>query len=368
MTHPPARKRLTSLLIRLGVAAAILWVLFANHASLQEVGRLLKQANPRWIAFALFLAVAGEVLTAYKWRVLLATVGSRLPIIKAIHVSFIGMFYNNFFPGSVGGDIIRTLLISREAGGKARAAASIFMQRNTGLAALFLAGLPAAYLYPMTWDYPGQWVSRITDAAPILSAPTPWFVLAGIGFAVVNIALFSPRLARLWNLVQRRLPSPHTAHDTPHNAPSHDTPHSALSENDQARITTQSTFRRILTTLFEKLERFHRELHGYRFFLPTPLILSIFTQLIDVAAVYAITHAIGHPLPYGTLIPIVSFITLASLAPVTFNGLGMREALYIGLLATHGISPSVAVSISLMKFALTTLIALYGGLLHLRTR
>src|SRR5690606_26936878 len=99
------------------------------------------------------------------------------------------MFYNNFLPGSVGGDVVRVLLIARYAGGKAKAAASVFMQRNTGLAGLFAIGIPSSFLWPRIMDWPGELINRhMTDW---LHDCRVWLLAAMVGFAGVNALLFN---------------------------------------------------------------------------------------------------------------------------------------------------------------------------------
>src|SRR5690348_2799324 len=117
---------------RLATGLALLAFLLLRQADLTHVLTTLRQASLPHLLLALLLALTSEIITAIKWTQLIRHTGGRLPLPKAIRVSLIGMFYNNFFPGSVGGDIIRILHITREAGSKARAAASTFMQRNTG--------------------------------------------------------------------------------------------------------------------------------------------------------------------------------------------------------------------------------------------
>jgi hypothetical protein len=61
----------------------------------------------------------------------------------------------------------------------------------------------------------------------------------------------------------------------------------------------------------------------------------------------------------------VSMITVASLAPITVNGIGLREILYVALLHPAGVPVNAAVAISLLKFAVITILAALGGLAHL---
>ncbi len=330
---PSSPRKYISLGIRLAVGFGLLAFLFMRHADLQQVWKLIAGSSGSHLLFALFIAISGEVITAYKWRLLVSHIGGNLPILTAVKASFIGMFYNNLFPGSVGGDIARVLLIARHAGGKARATASAFMQRNTGLAGLFAIGIPAAYIWPRHLDLPTK--SALNLPEWMLDVRT-WLVGAAIGYAAINTILFS-QLAyhRLWSLVrfERSHPAPSRIHH-------------------------------FFNTFMRKLQRFHTELHGYHFWLPLPLVISAFTQLVDICLVYTLAQALGLNVPFHVLLVAVPVVTLANLAPVTVNGIGLREAVYVALLHSAGVSANQAVALSLLHFATITMLAAMGGLLH----
>jgi hypothetical protein len=92
--------------------------------------------------------MAGQAISTLKWRILLAPVDLSTPYLRLLGFYFTGMFFNLFLPTIVGGDAVKALLLARETGAPARATMSVFMERNTGLCALLLIALVAAYLAP----------------------------------------------------------------------------------------------------------------------------------------------------------------------------------------------------------------------------
>lgn len=320
--------------VRLSVGIALLVFLFSRHADIQQVWQLIARSDVWLLLFALFLAVGGEIITAYKWRRLVDHIGGNLPIPHAVRASFIGMFYNNFFPGSVGGDIVRVLLIAREAGGKARATASAFMQRNTGLAGLFIIGIPSAIFWPRHIEWPGG--LKFPAAMYWLTDCRVWLFGALTGYVAVNMILFSQAFyGRIWKII-----------DIEETHPNRSRPH------------------RILRKILQKIQRFHMELHGYRYWLPLPLIISAVTQIIDVYLVYNLGAALGISVSFPVLLVTVPMVSLANLAPVTINGIGLRETMYVALLHSAGVSASEAVALSLLQFAVITTLAAMGGVLQ----
>ena len=93
--------------------------------------------------------MAGQAISTLKWRILQGPVGlPSTPYLRLLGFYFTGMFFNLFLPTIIGGDAVKALLLARETGAPARATMSVFMERNTGLCALLLIALVAAYLAP----------------------------------------------------------------------------------------------------------------------------------------------------------------------------------------------------------------------------
>ena len=115
-----------------------------------------------YVAAGVLLYVAGQALSTWKWRLLLAPVGLgavRYPRLLAFY--FIGMFFNLFLPTIVGGDAVKAVLLARETGAPARATTSVFMERNLGLFALLSIALVASWRAPAV-DIMGVSLSTLT--------------------------------------------------------------------------------------------------------------------------------------------------------------------------------------------------------------
>lgn len=97
-----------------------------------------------WLAFLGAGVVTGLnlVVGAARWRVLLAAYGApkRPPLARLAKVYLVGFFYNNFYPGGLGGDVVRAI-VTRESFGERGTAASltvVFVERVLGLSGLLL--------------------------------------------------------------------------------------------------------------------------------------------------------------------------------------------------------------------------------------
>ena len=94
-------------------------------------------------------------------------------------------------------------------------------------------------------------------------------------------------------------------------------------------------------------------------------LLSLVVQLASMVLAWLIGEGLGlhvPPLYYGVLIPLVSILTLL---PISLNGMGLREAGTVLLLAPLHISEASAVTLSLLIFAVYTAASLMGGIFYL---
>jgi uncharacterized membrane protein YbhN (UPF0104 family) len=94
-------------------------------------------------------------------------------------------------------------------------------------------------------------------------------------------------------------------------------------------------------------------------------LLSLVVQLANVVLAWLVGEGLGLPVPplyYGVLIPLVSILTLL---PISLNGMGLREAGTVLLLAPLHVSPAAAVTLSLLLFAVYAAASLLGGVVYL---
>jgi uncharacterized membrane protein YbhN (UPF0104 family) len=93
--------------------------------------------------------------------------------------------------------------------------------------------------------------------------------------------------------------------------------------------------------------------------------LGIVFQVLGAISTLVLARAMGIGLPLADWCWITAVIALALLLPVTVGGLGLREGLYMGLLAAWGVAGETALALSLTGFALQALAGLPGCVLHL---
>lgn len=281
------------------ITTALLAVLLRS-LDLQAFGALFVTLPAWFYALSLAVVLAGQVVYAWRWRLLLAAAGVRAPFSVVIRQYFIGIFLNNFFPSTVGGDLAKVYLLGRDHGYRA-VTASVLLDRMLGLGLL-----------------------AVCAAVTLWAVPMPSAVLAGARLAVTGIAAGA--------LVVLALAAAGTG---------------GLS----ARVSWMGPR---VAVLAERLQRLRLDMAAA---LTSPLLIAqaaaaVIGYFIAVAAVYVLfirMHAVVAP-SFALVMGVVMTTSVLSNIPISLNGLGLREQLHAVLLAPLGVPREAAVAISLLLF------------------
>ncbi|MCK4365075.1 MAG: flippase-like domain-containing protein [Thermoplasmatales archaeon] len=101
-----------------------------------------------------------------------------------------------------------------------------------------------------------------------------------------------------------------------------------------------------------------------------PIIIAIITFIITATQVYIIAQAFSIDVPYTTFISIkVISVFVTGVLPITVAGLGIREYIFVKLIAPYGITGDIAIAISLSGFIVSALLpALFGAALSFKEK
>jgi uncharacterized protein (TIRG00374 family) len=124
------------LILRPLISLALLALLFWKFGA-AEVWQTLSAADPLWLLAGLLLVVAALLVSAWKWRVLLHAQRLSVPFWRLFGAYLVGIFFNNFLPSNIGGDVARITDVARYTGQAPAATASVIGER-------LLAGLALA--------------------------------------------------------------------------------------------------------------------------------------------------------------------------------------------------------------------------------
>jgi glycosyltransferase 2 family protein len=99
----------------------------------------IKLLNWGYAPIIVLFIILNYVVGAFRWKKLLIyknTHGVTVRYLTSLY--FIGAFFNNFMPTSVGGDVFKVFRLAKKIGNSAHAFSATFMERFTGVIALVL--------------------------------------------------------------------------------------------------------------------------------------------------------------------------------------------------------------------------------------
>jgi uncharacterized protein (TIRG00374 family) len=312
-----------SLLLRATISVLLIGFLL-SRVDLPAVGRTFRDANLGLLVLDFFLYLGAITLGAFKWQILCRAQAIRVPFWKLLDYSFVGLFFGNFLPSNVGGDVVRAFDLSRSSGRAEAASISVLVDRIIGLL-VFVGAAAFASLVALVAirDHP-----EITGIA---------FASSGIflGILVVFGALLSRRVSRSIGFLFRRFPQ--------------------LAPLD-------ATARRIYAAL-----QVFRHARGA---LLWAALISLGIQFLTALVNYLIAVALGVPIPFVYVFlfnPLVAFILLI---PISINGIGLKEAVYVFFYTTiAGLATAEqSLSLSIGLHVMIVLSGLIGGFFWLPRR
>lgn len=303
-------------LLQVAVTVGLLWWVFHDEDKRSEMAEALRLADWGWLGIGVGVFFCCTILATARWKVLLAVQDIRMTWLRTWQLFMIGMFFNLFMLGSTGGDVVKMFLTMRETKeNKAAALLSVFMDRVIGMLALIF--LSVAFLY-FRYDQ----LSHTPGSAALLNILL-WLLAAAM---VVIVGMFAGS-ALGW------------VHYLPAWTP-------------------------LRGRIVELSAACHMYARGWRqtiwaFLVSFPLFALFF--LTFYCAARAFSDQLG-VLDIFSVMPIVAVITAI---PISVSGIGLRESLFVSLLAPFGVTAAVATLISITGFLINTIGSLAGGLVFL---
>ena len=123
--------------VKLAITVAALWYVF-SRLNLQEVFGTIAQSKFLYLAGALILFVLSKLVSSLRLNKFLVSTGIILSEKANMKLYLLGMYYNLFLPGGIGGDGYKIYLLNRKYEVRTRKIFwSVMMDRIIGVVALF---------------------------------------------------------------------------------------------------------------------------------------------------------------------------------------------------------------------------------------
>jgi uncharacterized protein (TIRG00374 family) len=140
--------------------------------------------NWGWLLLGFLLLFTAVSITFVRWRYLVHALGVDLSLKDTLRISFLGYMFNFLPTGIAGGDLLKAWMLGREKpGNRAKALASVVVDRIVGLYVLFLVGV-TGIIATGFWSNPDPWAHRICVGVLIVTA------VSTIGITLVLIPGF----------------------------------------------------------------------------------------------------------------------------------------------------------------------------------
>ena len=155
-----------------------------------ELWQMLKNPNWLWLLVSVLVGFLVNLSSAIKWWMLAKSGGLHVSAFRTWAYYMIGMFYNLILPTSVGGDVVRAYEMGKYTRNQAKALASVFVERYTGIIVLLLFSLIAVFIN--TWQFNLSMITFSLGAFSIALAIIGWLAFDQRSFGLVK-RLFSGR-------------------------------------------------------------------------------------------------------------------------------------------------------------------------------
>jgi len=160
-------KRLIKTILKFGLTIAALYYVF-RKIEFSSVLELFGQSNWLFLFIAILLFAASKAVSAYRLNHFFRASGLDLPGSVNLRLYLLGMFYNLFLPGGIGGDGYKIYLLQKNyKTGTAKLFGAVLTDRLSGMTAL---GMLALLLFasdnmPFSWNWIGYLMIPFAAAA-----------------------------------------------------------------------------------------------------------------------------------------------------------------------------------------------------------
>lgn len=269
------------------------------------------------VTIVLFILVVQFPISAYKWKKSLEIFQLSFPFQFLQRILCIGFFINSFLPTTIGGDGYRALKTMPSGDKKSLGISAILLERILGFAVLIFLGLMGGVAILTRYQTP--------DGKMILLAG----VLAGVILVFVLIFFISRYI------LHGKYPTGRT-------------------RNLILRVRGVD----LINTNIQYLRNGGKQLFQL-------VLFSFVFQMLAILSIYMLFRSIGVPTGVANCAFIAAFAGIASILPVSINGIGVVEGSFVFTALQVGIGYEHAVIVAFMMRILTTFLTLNCGVVYL---
>jgi uncharacterized protein (TIRG00374 family) len=293
----------------LGTGLLVLLVVYTDPSSVLSAFDDVSLGDLALLAAISFLLILVSVV---KWQAFLLHLGISATVRRLFALYLLGYFVNLLMPSVLGGDVVRSLYVAKDAD-RARSVSATLLERYTGLMAMLLMAIIGVW-----------WAPHVTESVKVV------VVVVSAGAMVGSACLFSRTTT--WILVWLKIPERFVL-----------------------------VVRRVEDGLVLGMQN--------KGLVVRALLLSFLFHILTVANTAAAGWAVGwESIPVGELFVVVPLILLVGAIPISPQGLGVQEGAFVFFLHSLGCTTGQALALALLLRAKSYVLALFGGLTWLMLR
>ncbi|WP_293301705.1 lysylphosphatidylglycerol synthase transmembrane domain-containing protein [Allomuricauda sp.] len=149
MTEKLRKKLITAL--KIVISAVLIYFIFTK-IELKDVLQTLKKSDPIYLVLAILLFILSKVLAAFRLQLYFHQIGARITQLANLKLYLLGMFYNLFLPGGIGGDAYKGYVVQKEyKPGTKKVVSVLLVDRLSGMLLLFVYACALALLSSNTF-------------------------------------------------------------------------------------------------------------------------------------------------------------------------------------------------------------------------
>ena len=296
-----------------GSAAGV--VLLLRSVDMAGSARAIRHAHPGLAILGLLLTGLGVLVAIRAWAAAVDATGTRVGFRRLGALYLTALFVGQLTPAGGGGDAARAIGMSREVGAGAGVASTVVSRVATG-AAMAICGVG------------GVLAARTLDSLQLVIA-------AGALVLVVVAAGAGLALAHRWT--------------------------GGMLHSRRRRVARVAG---LLHPVAESVRAMRRAPRAIAWCAT----LALLAWVLHLFALQTFAAAVGVHQPIGIFAVVVPLTLLATLAPFSINGIGLREGVMVGLLVHLGSNAASAGALALLADLQLVPFAVIGGLLLMRRR
>ena len=306
-------KKISIPCLKILISIALISFLFHKLGFINVLDQILS-VKLYWFCVGIIMFTISNFLGSYQWYILLKLKNFDIAFKKVISYYFVGLFFNNFLRGFVGGDAFRIYDISKANGKNSDVVSTVFFDRFIGFAVLITIALVTAI----------YWSKKIASTSILIIISVIFLI-----WVIIFTLLFKEKLLSSISFIFKKI------------------------------LPTQITAKIKEIYLGINTFKHHKKELLYIIF------ISFIIQSLRILVHYAAARSIGVNISIIYFIIFIPIVALIASLPISIGGIGVREISAIPLFSTIWNVQADIAAFELLAYLISIISAIPGGIIFM---